>query len=97
MRIHFPAQAKEMDKIPLKYRPFGLFSFVTINTKCSDVFHLDKTDAYIAAVLPLGPFTKAPLAFSDFNASFDIVMGDLAIFFGNVLYHQAEKYLFSLF
>lgn len=92
MAEYFPTEAAEMEKIPHKYRPFGLFSFATINLKCSDVFHLDKRDAYIAAVIPLGNFTKAPLGFSDFDTSFDLVMGDLAIFFGNIIYHQAEKY-----
>lgn len=59
----------------------------------SPVFHLDKHDDFISVVVPLGKFEQGTLGFSDFNVFLDLWVGDFAIFFGRLFFHQVEKYV----
>lgn len=83
-----------MEKIPKEYRPFGLFSLATINTKCNKIYHEDMRDEYPCVVVPLGEFEGGSLGFSEFNIALDLKVGDFAIFQGRLLYHQAQAYEF---
>ena len=92
---YFPEEAEKLKQIPEKYRPYYLFSLMTINLTCGDIFHVDNRDSGPCVVVPVGHFTKGGLGFSGFEGgtvALNLNVGDFAVFYGNKLYHQVTEY-----